>query len=97
MPTLILIPGLFCDQRLWNGQMQVLTSYAEISVADITQQENISEMARAVIEETPAHFSLAGFSLGSQVALGIMRVAKNRVDRLALLRAARGGGAAARD
>jgi pimeloyl-ACP methyl ester carboxylesterase len=48
-------------------------------------------MATAVLEDAPQHFSLAGFSLGSQVALEIMRVAKNRVDRLALLSATRGG------
>jgi pimeloyl-ACP methyl ester carboxylesterase len=91
MHALILIPGLFCDRRLWSEQMQVLADFAEISVADITQQENISEMAGAVLEEAPAEFSLAGFSLGSQVALEIMRVAKHRVKRLALLSATGGG------
>jgi pimeloyl-ACP methyl ester carboxylesterase len=91
MPALVLIPGLLCDQRLWNSQMQVLKDDIDVTVADITEQDNISAMAEAVLEHAPVHFSLAGFSLGSQVALEIMRVAKGRVQRLALLSATQGG------
>jgi pimeloyl-ACP methyl ester carboxylesterase len=91
MPALVLIPGLLCDQRLWNNQIQVLKEYVDITVADITEQDNISAMAEAVLEHAPERFSLAGFSLGSQVALEIVRVAKDRVTRLALLSATQGG------
>src|SRR5277367_5244296 len=91
MPALVLIPGLLCDRRLWNSQIQVLKEYVDITVADITEQDNISAMAESVLEHAPEHFSLAGFSLGSQVALEIMRVAKDRVTRLALLSATQGG------
>ncbi|MBV9033367.1 MAG: alpha/beta hydrolase [Acidobacteriaceae bacterium] len=91
MPALVLIPGLLCDQRLWSSQIAALTSEADITVADITQQLTISEMAAAVLERAPAHFSLAGFSLGSQVALEIMRTSPMRIDRLALLSTTHGG------
>jgi pimeloyl-ACP methyl ester carboxylesterase len=91
MPALVLIPGLLCDQRLWNSQVQVLKEYVDITVADITEQDTISAMAEAVLEHAPETFALAGFSLGSQVALEIMRVAKGRVRRLALLSATQGG------
>jgi pimeloyl-ACP methyl ester carboxylesterase len=65
--------------------------HAEITVPDITRQLTISEMAAAILEVAPEHFSLAGFSLGSQVALEIMRISKERVDRLPLLSATHGG------
>lgn len=91
MPSLVLIPGLLCDQRLWSSQIVALTNKADITVADITQQLTISEMAAAVLERAPGHFSLAGFSLGSQVALEIMRTTPMRVDRLALLSTTHGG------
>src|SRR5579863_8070586 len=91
MPALVLIPGLLCDQRLWNSQMQVLKEYVDITVADITEQDTISAMAEAVLEHAPNNFALAGFSLGSQVALEIMRIAQGRVRRLALLSATQGG------
>lgn len=91
MPALVLIPGLLCNGRLWGGQIAALKSYAEICVADITQQSTISDMATAVLNQSPQHFGLAGFSLGSQVALEIMRVCRERVECLALLSATHGG------
>jgi pimeloyl-ACP methyl ester carboxylesterase len=87
MPALILIPGLLCNELLWSSQIEVLRGSAEISVADITAQATISEMAASVLGSAPERFSLAGFSLGSQVALAIMEQARDRVDRLALLSA----------
>jgi len=60
-------------------------------VADLTTQTTIFEMASAVLETVAEHFSLAGFSLGSQVALEIMSIAGERVERLALLSATHGG------
>jgi pimeloyl-ACP methyl ester carboxylesterase len=91
MRSLVLIPGLLCDHRLWNSQVVSLSGSAEILIADVTEQKTVSEMAAAVVEKAPEHFSLAGFSLGSQVALEIMRTSSHRVDRLALLSATRGG------
>ena len=91
MSSLILIPGLLCNQTLWKGQIAALENYSEIIVADITGQSAIPEMAAAVLANAPEQFSLAGFSLGSQVALEIMNVAKDRVKRLALLSTTHGG------
>jgi len=76
---------------LWSDQIATLERCADITVADITQHAAISEMAAAALEKSPKHFSLVGFSLGSQVALEIMRVSKDRVERLALLSATHGG------
>ncbi len=76
---------------LWDAQIRDLQDSAETVVADITRGLTLPEMAAAVLEIAPEHFSLAGFSLGSQVALEIMRTADRRVDRLALLSATRGG------
>jgi len=91
MAPFILIPGLLCDQTLWSGQIAVLEKYSAFTIADITRQSTIHEMAAHVLEDAPAQFSLAGFSLGSQVALEMMNVAGHRVKRLALLSATHGG------
>src|SRR5579885_2048540 len=91
MPKLLLIPGVFCDERLWREQVESLTDRFGITVADLTRGESISEMAEAVLERAPRRFSLAGFSLGGQVALEIMRLASERVERLALLSTTAGG------
>lgn len=42
-------------------------------------------MAQAVLRQAPATFALAGHSMGGRVALEVMRLAPERVERLALL------------
>jgi pimeloyl-ACP methyl ester carboxylesterase len=89
--TIALIPGLLCNHTLWRSQIEALIDYGDVEVADITQQTTIQQMAMDVMDRLPGRFCLAGFSLGSQVALEIMELAGERVDRLALLSATRGG------
>jgi len=91
MSSLVLIPGLLCDRRLWSDQTANLASLADITIVDITRHSTISEMASTILDESAEHFSLAGFSLGSQVALEIMHAHPERVERLALLSATHGG------
>lgn len=89
--TLLLIPGLLCDERLWRKQIDGLGNCFQIVVADVTRHESVCEMAQAVIDRAPQSFCLAGFSLGSQVALEIVGMAKERVEKLALLSATNRG------
>jgi pimeloyl-ACP methyl ester carboxylesterase len=91
MTQLIMIPGVLCDERLFAAQITALGDVADIVVADITRQSSIPAMADAVLADAPERFCLAGFSLGSQVALQIMETAPERVERLALLSATHGG------
>jgi pimeloyl-ACP methyl ester carboxylesterase len=86
-----MIPGVLCDERLFAAQITALGDVADIVVADITRQSSIPAMADAVLANAPERFCLAGFSLGSQVALQIMETAPERVERLALLSATHGG------
>jgi pimeloyl-ACP methyl ester carboxylesterase len=88
---LVLIPGLLCNGLLCSDQISRLCNLADVEVSYITDGETITEMAETVLNSAPECFSLAGFSLGSQVALEIMKLAGDRVDRLALLSATRGG------
>lgn len=91
MTSLVMIPGVLCDERLFAQQIGVLRQYAECIVADITKQASVEEMAKSVLDTAPKRFCLAGFSLGSQVALEIVQMAGDRVERLALLSATHGG------
>ncbi|MFG0418113.1 alpha/beta fold hydrolase [Ectopseudomonas khazarica] len=85
-PHLLLLPGLLCDARLWQHQAAALAASAHVSVADVSDEDSISAMARAVLAKAPAdEFALAGFSLGGYVALEIFRQATQRVQALALL------------
>ncbi len=82
---LVLIPGLLCDENLWAHQVSGLADMAEVEVADITREDNIPDLARAVLRRAPERFSLAGLSMGGYVAHEIMRQEPTRIERLALV------------
>jgi pimeloyl-ACP methyl ester carboxylesterase len=83
--TLVLLPGLLSDARLWAPQIEGLDDIAACRVADLTRDESIADMAARVLEEVPGRFALAGLSMGGYVALELVRRAPGRVTRLALL------------
>lgn len=84
---LVLIPGLLCDERLWQHQAACLADIADPVIADVTEGDSMSEMALAVLSEMAYadRFALAGLSMGGYVALEILRSAPERVSGLALL------------
>lgn len=85
MLPLVFVPGIMDTDRLWSHQVRYLSDIATPSVADITTQETIEDMAIGVLSSAPQRFALVGFSLGGYVALEIMRHAAHRVAKLALL------------
>ena len=83
--SLALLPGLLDDRAIWAPVIERLSDVAAVTVPDLSQQETIAGMARAVLEEMPERFALAGLSMGGYVALEIMRQAPASVERLALV------------
>lgn len=88
--TLLLLPGLLCDARLWRDQVAGLGSAARPVVADLTQDDSLDAMAGRALAGMPARFALCGLSMGGYVALAIMRLAPERVTRLCLMDSAAG-------
>ena len=84
-PNLLLIPGLLCDQALWQAQASALSGQCRPLVADISKAATITEMAAAILAAAPPRFALVGLSLGGYVAFEILRQAAHRVERLALM------------
>lgn len=88
---LLLIPGLLCSPRLFAGQIAALSEQADIVVPDwrkapLSIWDSWDSAARWVLAQMPVgRFSLAGLSLGGMLAVEIMQIAADRVDRLALL------------
>lgn len=82
---LFLLPGYLDTDRLWQHQVENLADDADITVANLTNQESITQMASMVLAQAPEGFALAGLSMGGYTALEIMRQAPERVSRLALL------------
>ena len=80
-----MLPGLLCDDRLWQHQVTALANVADCWIPDLATHDSVAGMARDVLDQMPARFALAGLSMGGYVALEIMRQAPERVIALALL------------
>jgi pimeloyl-ACP methyl ester carboxylesterase len=84
-PTLFLLPGLLCDERVWAHQAQHLASLADIRIPDFSQLDSLDAMADAVLHQAPEQFMVAGHSMGGRVALQILSKAPDRILKLGLL------------
>mgnify|MGYP006151917887 CR=1 FL=1 len=83
--TLVLLPGLMCDAAVWAPQVQALSASHHCMVMDWGLTDSLTAMAQQVLAAAPATFALAGHSMGGRVALEVMRLAPERVERLVLL------------
>ncbi len=83
--TLLLLPGLLCDARLWRDQAAALAPLARPVVADLTLDDRVEAMAARALGMAEGPVALAGLSMGGYVALEVMRQAPERVTRLCLL------------
>ncbi len=82
---LLLLPGLLCDAGLWQQQSKDLAGLADIKIPEMSHNGDITEQAKLILDSAPERFALAGFSMGGYCALEIIRLAPERVIRLALL------------
>lgn len=85
MTALVLLPGMMCDARLFEPQINAFSGVCDISVPDIHLEASIIDIARAVLSSAPSEFALCGLSMGGIVAMEILRQAPSRVAKLALL------------
>lgn len=84
MTPLVLLPGMMCDARLWAPQMRAFGRRAVLQ-APCTEADSITGLAVEVLAVAPRRFALAGLSMGGIVAMEVLRLAPDRVERLALL------------
>ena len=85
MQTLILIPGLGSDGAVWRRTVAALGGDAACKVGDTLSDSTLPKMAARILEQSPPHFALAGVSMGGMVALELLKLAPDRVTRLALV------------
>ena len=80
---LVLLPGLICDGAIHAPQTAAFGD--SLAIQGYGMADSIGAMADSVLEQVPAEFDLMGHSMGGRVALELMRLAPQRVERLALL------------
>jgi pimeloyl-ACP methyl ester carboxylesterase len=81
---LVLIPGLLCDDTAWTEQIRALRTQVNIQVADHGTLSSLTMMAQRILDKAPERFAMVGHSMGGRVALEVMRLAPQRVERLGL-------------
>jgi pimeloyl-ACP methyl ester carboxylesterase len=87
-PQVLLLPGLLCDEWVWQAQREALANLADVTIADFSAHDDLVEMARAslaLVEDVTTPIDVVGHSMGSRVALEIWRIAPRRVRSLVLL------------
>ncbi|KLN61095.1 alpha/beta hydrolase [Kiloniella spongiae] len=82
---LVFLPGLLCNERLWKPQLAFFEENYLCEVPDLTRASSINELALQALKQVRGKFNLVGLSMGGYVALEIMRIAPERIQRLALI------------
>lgn len=86
MPQLVLIPGLACDDRLWQAQWPALPASMAPTVTDVHMRlSTIEDMAATLLAEHEGPLVLCGASMGGMIAMEAARQAPARIEGLALL------------
>jgi pimeloyl-ACP methyl ester carboxylesterase len=84
--TLLLLPGLLCDRAVWEPQIDALSGRFDCRVPNYASLTSLTAMAEHVLATAPTKtFALAGHSMGGRIAFEVMRLAPQRVERVALL------------
>jgi len=82
---LLLIPGMMCDARLFQPQIVEFSAERAVQIASISKCETIEQMAQQALDSAPAHFALAGLSMGAMVAMEMLHRAPDRITRVAFM------------
>lgn len=81
---IVFIPGASSDEATWEAQRAYFSKKADVTVVNLTQYDDIEEMADYVLERAPSEFAVCGTSMGGYVALAVLKKAKGRVKKAAL-------------
>ncbi|MBT3855080.1 MAG: alpha/beta hydrolase [Thiotrichales bacterium] len=85
MKTLVMIPGMMCDERIFAPQIEGLSDSIRIIVADISGYSTVHELAAEVLKKSPPKFDLLGHSMGGIVAMEMYSQEPNRIEKLVLM------------
>jgi pimeloyl-ACP methyl ester carboxylesterase len=78
LPPIVLVPGLLCDEAVWEPQRAALAARAPVIIARHGSADSLQRMAAQVLEAAPPRFALAGHSMGGRVALEVLAQAPER-------------------
>jgi len=83
--TLVMIPPILSDARIFAPQVQTLSRDHAVMVAPPTCGERMEEIASQILTWAPSKFALMGMGMGGMVAMEVLRRAPDRVTRVAFV------------
>lgn len=83
--TLVLIPGLLSDSIVWQPTADALSDSMNVYIADVSAGISLTAVAEDILSQTSGPLCVAGHSMGARIAMEMVRLAPDRVDKLALL------------
>lgn len=81
----VMVPGLNCSARVYAPQLPALWQFGSVQIADHRRGNSMVAIAKSILDASPPRFALVGFSMGGYISLEILRQAKERVIKLALI------------
>ena len=82
---LVFVPGLLCSARLFSLQVEALWPAGPVTIADHRRDADMAAIAARILADAPPRFALAGLSMGGYIAFAMLRLAPERIAKLALL------------
>ena len=73
----VLVPGLLCDDALWEAQRTALEPHFKVQVARLDQGATIIEIAGHVLAAAAPRFARSRASLGQATLLGCLFAASD--------------------
>ena len=85
--TVIFIPGMMCDKRLFQSQIVEFEKSHNVLVADISHYFTIEESANSVLSLAGKNnrFSLVGLSMGGIISMEVARRISTKISNLILI------------
>ena len=85
MTPVVLVPGLLCSSEIFAPQIPALWPFGPVTIASTLEGQGIGEVAASILKDAPPRFALAGISMGGYICFEIVRQARKRVLKLALI------------
>ncbi len=85
--TLVMLPGMMCDERLFAHQLDHFSHDDDIDILipPIDTASTLERLAQNVLAAAPANFAVCGLSMGGILAMELYRQAPQRITHLALM------------
>ncbi|MEK9648806.1 MAG: alpha/beta hydrolase [Gammaproteobacteria bacterium] len=84
-PVIYLLPGLLCDQSVWQYQREVLNQFADVRIPNYIGVDSLSKIGDLILADAPPKFSVVGHSMGGRVGLELINKAPERIEHLVLI------------